>query len=250
MKWSSPLSALLASTASFVSANPVASRELKLFNLKILSPINANLNGRYLTINPDGSVGIFSDHPVVTGSIPPKVPVPPSVPSADTAAAKPPPGAKFYVTQAGPTGSPDASHYELHSYPIGIVDHALGLNGTAKDGIRYLVDVTNPSYNASAGSDGGNSPDWKSFTLDNYGSNNVDANGDDGRAEIDIEINLAKRIPPPMPLNGFYYGSNGHGKWVLIQRGSNTFVAAWYDGTSYVTQNYRLVDITYEPADA
>ena len=223
-------------------------------------------------------MGIFTDRPVDTGLIPPSVPVPPSASASSPDASgkpKPPPAATFYVTQSGPTGSSAASYYELHSYPIGIVDHALGLNGSATDSIRYLVDVTNPNRTASAGSGGGNTPDYKSFTLGNFNSNvgGSSDNGDDGRAEIDIEINLTKRLPPSLPLNGFSYGGTGHGKWLLVQRGSNTFVAGWYDGefapppsllyfaslyrqltmhlgTSIILQNYRLVDITYEPATA
>ncbi|ERT03086.1 uncharacterized protein SPSK_09650 [Sporothrix schenckii 1099-18] len=251
MKWSSSLSALLASTAAFVSASPVASRELKLYNLKIVAPLASNLNGRYLSINPDGSVGIYSNHPVDTGGVPPSAPVPPSASSSPASGqAQPPPAAKFYVTQSGPTGSPAASYYELHTYPIGIVDHALGLNGSATAGLRHLVDVVNPGA-AGAGTGGDNAPDWKSFTLDNFdtlagGDDKGDDNGAEGRAEIDI----AKRIPPPLPLNGFSYGGSDHGKWLVFPRGSNTFVVAWYDGTSIITQNYRSVDIIYEPTTA
>lgn len=192
-----------------------------------------------MSINSDGSVGIFTDRPVDTGSVPPSVPVPPSSSAESPSGSskpKPPPAATFYVAQSGPTGSSAASYYELHSYPIGIVDHALGLNGSATDNIRYLVDVTNPNRSSNVGSggvDGGSStPDWKSFTLGNFNSNvgGSGDDGDDGRAEIDIEINLTKRLPPPLPLNGFSYGGTGHGKWLLVQRGSNNFVAGWYDG--------------------
>ncbi|CAK7228427.1 hypothetical protein SBRCBS47491_006901 [Sporothrix bragantina] len=251
MKWFTSLQTIVVSSAALASASPVTPRSLKLYKLKIVAPLAPNLNDRYLSISPDGTVGVYTNQPEYLGGVPPSVPVPVSPSSAaasiDSASARPQPpqDAQFYITPSGkPSGSADA-HYELHTYPIGIIDHALGLNGSSTDGLRYLVDVVGPNRTSAgnAGGAGGSSPDCQSFTLGRFDS------GDNSTSEATID----KRIAPPLPLYTFSYDGashgTGHSSWLLMQDGSNTFAAAWYDGYSVITQNYRRVDIVYEPAD-
>ncbi|CAK7223463.1 hypothetical protein SCUCBS95973_005188 [Sporothrix curviconia] len=258
MKWSTSLQTIVVSTAALVFASPVSSRSLKLYKLKIVAPMASNLNERYLSIDTDGTVGVFTNQPAYVGGVPPRVPVPvspslsPSPSSALTestgAKPQPPPAAEFFVTSTGtPSGSADA-HYALHTYPVGIIDHALGLNGSATDGLRFLVDVASPNKTStgSAGGPGGPLPDCSSFTLSRFDSGDDDNNNSSSSSSSDAAVD--KRIPPPLPLYVFSYGT-GHGSWLLMQGGSNTFAVAWYDGVSPITENYRRVDIVYEAAD-
>lgn len=147
---------------------------------------------------------------------------PPVVPVRDSA--------RFYVTAAGPAPA-DANHYELHTYPIGIVDHALALNRTGiSTGLMYLKDIASPNATRTNGPEGSR-VDWKSFTLGGFsetdaGSDNSDGDDDDS---VPGARRAVKRLPPPLLADGFSYGGSG-GKWVLIQRAAHAFVTAWYDG--------------------
>ncbi|CAK7202772.1 hypothetical protein SEUCBS139899_005499 [Sporothrix eucalyptigena] len=255
MKWTGSLQALAVSAATLVASSPVTLRSsLQLYKLKVVAPLVSSLNGRYLSINSDGTLGVPSSGLSGIGPIPPGAPVPPSSSSSSLvttgydAQPQAPPAAKFYVTSGGASNGGGGAHYELHSYPIGIIDHALGLNGSSSDGVRYLVDVANPNKTASNTNGGdGASPDWQSFTLGDFDSNsNGGTPGDEDALDISV---VDKRIPPPLPLNTFSYGGAGHGKWLLFQGANSGYIAAWYDGSSIILQNYRQVDIVYEPAD-
>lgn len=193
-------------------------------------------------------MGVQTTRSIDYGGVPPGVPVPPASGSGSGSPSKREPKplprepAKFYVTSAGTTGSAAATHYELHSYPIGIVDHVLALNGSASANVRYLTDLVSPSKAPATNGPngpGGNAPDWQSFTLSRYSpaDNSNDGSGSgsggggagDGDDDSNHHAALDKRLPPPALLNEFSYGG-GSGHWILVQRATNDFVVQWYDG--------------------
>ena len=60
-------------------------------------------------------------------------------------------------------GRGGAGLYELHRYPVGIVDHALALVGAEARGLMDLTDVPNPAVTKFPT---GTKCDWDSFSLD------------------------------------------------------------------------------------
>ena len=105
--------------------------------------------------------------------------------------------------------------FELHQYPVGIIDHALALVGPAKASLRSLSDLTNPGAAASAGSTGP-AADWTSFTL-TRGS--LSAGASAGGAD--------RATTPQAPQ--LSYAQKG-GKWLALPKGGNDWTVSWYDG--------------------
>ena len=155
------------------------------------------MNGKFLCIQPNGEVGVYSPDGVIQGRaghglVLPLVPMP----TEDAAPAAVPTPAQFYVSKANHTGGSDEHLYELHTCPTGIVDHALALNGTSR--LLFLRDVANPSGVQTNGP-GGHKLDWQSFTLGDLG----------GTADV-AAADLTGRMPPPLLANGLSYaGSDG-----------------------------------------
>ncbi|EPE08268.1 hypothetical protein F503_01051 [Ophiostoma piceae UAMH 11346] len=246
MKGLTTISAVVAGmafVASAVSAGPQEPRDkpIRTLQLTVVAPTASSVNGKFLSIQPNGEVGVYSPNGVIQGKaghglVPPLAPTPPE----DPASAAAPTPAQFYVSSANSTSGSYEHLYELHTYPIGIVDHALALNGTSS--LLFLRDVANPS-SAQTNGPGGYKLDWQSFTLGDLGG---DSYGDGGTADVDAS-DLAGRVPPPLLANGLSYAGS-KGRWVLIQKGAHSYAAAWYDGTSIIAQNYVLIDIAYEEA--
>ena len=99
-----------------------------------------------------------------------------------------------------PSGTGQKGMYELHTYPVGVVDHALGLVGN-NGGLLQLTDVTMP---ASTTFPVGTTCDWTSFSLG--GSRDPDTEGDT------LQYNGAK------------------GKWVAFPGASGTWKVTWLTG--------------------
>ena len=98
-----------------------------------------------------------------------------------------------------PSGTGQKGLYELHTYPIGIVDHALGLVGNG--GLLQLTDVAQP---ASTTFPVGTTCDWTSFSLG--GSRDPDIKGD------------------TLQYNG------ARGKWVAFPGAGGSWKVTWLTG--------------------
>ncbi len=93
---------------------------------------------------------------------------------------------------------------ELHTYPVGIVDHALGLVGAEQTGLLNFQDVTNP---AATSVPVGTTLDWTSFKL--------------AQAPATAD----------KPANTVTYARDSQGgKWVAFPAGSNAWSVKWKDG--------------------
>ncbi|KAI0394871.1 hypothetical protein F5Y17DRAFT_231712 [Xylariaceae sp. FL0594] len=131
MKWSGLLLSLGLLTCSVLAApHPGPSDGLDLYKLKIKSPSNAELEGRYLSLN-GSDVGLF----------------------VGTEAS----AIKVYQTTSQRKGC-----NQLHTYPIGIIDHALALVGPPE--IMTLSDIANP---AKVVPDDGQVMLWDTFKVSN-----------------------------------------------------------------------------------
>ncbi|EON96892.1 hypothetical protein UCRPA7_7698 [Phaeoacremonium minimum UCRPA7] len=182
MKWLS-----LALFASAAVASPVAPRDdLTVYSLKVSSR-TAGLDGSYLACN-GSTVGVYQA----------KQPV------------------KVYTV---PSGTGQKGMYELHTYPVGVVDHALGLVGN-NGGLLQLTDVTMP---ASTTFPVGTTCDWTSFSLG--GSRDPDTEGDT------LQYNGAK------------------GKWVAFPGASGTWKVTWLTGSAIVVQDYIPIDVVLEKSE-
>ena len=102
----------------------------------------------------------------------------------------------FYPRSGGGDGK-----VSLHTYPVGIIDHALALVGREKTALRTLTNLANP---ASSAFPAGTSADWTSFTMTrSSGGNAVDG----GRAAGVEELAVAKQgqwIAMPKTNNDWY----------------------------------------------
>lgn len=184
MKWQT-LSGLLVATTGLASPiNPVAARadNPDVYNLRISSETKS-LDGRYLTVNGSNEVGLFPTAPVLQVTM---------VPSGDSGTV------------------------ELHTYPVGIVDHALAVVGS--EGLLPFVEIVNPARSSSCAR--GSQCDWTSF-------------------------GVAK--DPPQLLT-YVRGPEDKGMWVAIKATKNEWTVKWKDaGKGFTTENYIPIQIVYEP---
>ncbi|KAK8084331.1 hypothetical protein PG997_005602 [Apiospora hydei] len=113
-------------------------------------------------------------------------------------------GDKFMMVKVYPASSSKPGCSTLHTYPIGIVDHAVAINGTSA--FRDFVDVTQP-----AGLSASNSmTNWNSFKM----------------ADNLLKLDMG-------------------GKWVAFPDGNGGYNVKWFDGQSFVTQDYIPISIKY-----
>ena len=79
-------------------------------------------------------------------------------------------GGKVGISAAAPLSfyprSGSDGKVELHSYPIGIMDHALGLVGKTRDSLKAFTDLANPAATAFPAD---TVADWTSFTMSGTG---------------------------------------------------------------------------------
>ncbi|KAI3320275.1 hypothetical protein HD806DRAFT_507000 [Xylariaceae sp. AK1471] len=97
---------------------------------------------------------------------------------------------------------------QLHTYPVGIVDHALGLVGTP--GFMTLTDMVNPEGAAPAD---GRVTQWDTFRI----SNNKLTN-------------------------------DGRGSWLAFPAAENSWRVKWTDGSTMMTDDYMPIDVMMEAA--
>ncbi|KAI5919641.1 hypothetical protein F4810DRAFT_686404 [Camillea tinctor] len=166
--------------ATSVAAAPLTSRQesnggLDLFKLKLTSP-NADLDGKYLAMNGE-TLGIFEGD--------------------DTSPVR------VYQTDSSKEGLK-----ELHTYPVGIVDHSLGLKGPP--GLMTFVDMVSPG---SADPGDGQIVAYDTFRMT------------EGKVT-----------------------NNGDGQWLAFPGQDQSWQVKWSDGTSVITTDYMVVEIAYEDA--
>ncbi|KAI0018004.1 hypothetical protein F4780DRAFT_563585 [Xylariomycetidae sp. FL0641] len=181
MKFTSQLFSLgLAATSAL--ATPLSTRQddgLDLFQLQISSP-SMELDGRFLAMSGN-ELGIFEGD--------------------DTSPVR------VYQTDGQKAGCK-----ELHTYPVGFVDHSLGLVGDSETpGFLQFVDLVNP---------GGKPTDdsvalWDTFRV-----------SDDGRLTND-----------------------GEGSWLAFPgEDEGAWTVRWSDGSAMMTQNYLPIEVMYKSA--
>ncbi|KAI1348541.1 hypothetical protein F5Y01DRAFT_306734 [Xylaria sp. FL0043] len=171
MKWTTAILSL-GFIASNVEAAPTDG--LDLFKLKVTSSV-PELDGRYLSSNAS-TLGVYGDDisPI-----------------------------RVYQTESKKEGCS-----QLHTYPIGIVDHALALVGT--DGLMSLTDMVNPSGAKPAD---GQVMLWDTFQVAN------------GRLTND-----------------------GQGRWVAFPGAQDSWSVKWTDGSVFMPADYMPVELMMEPA--
>ncbi|KAI0430529.1 hypothetical protein F5Y09DRAFT_226905 [Xylaria sp. FL1042] len=171
MKW---ITALL--SLGFIASNVKAAPTdgLDLFKLKVSSSVS-ELNDRYLASNAS-ALGVYD------GDISP-----------------------IRVYQ---TGSKKAGCSQLHTYPVGIVDHALALVGS--DGLMTLTDMVNPSGAKPAD---GQVMEWDTFRVSDSKLTN-----------------------------------DGQGRWVAFPGVKDSWSVKWTDGSVFMPAMYMPIEIVMEPA--
>ncbi|KAI1431044.1 hypothetical protein GGR50DRAFT_690042 [Xylaria sp. CBS 124048] len=172
MKWSTAILSL-----GFIASNVYAAptEGLALFKLKVSSDFK-ELDGHYLSLD-SATLGIHK-------------------------------GDDISAIRVFPTSSEKTGYSELHTYPIGIVDHALGLIGY--DGLLALKDTVNP---AGVKPQEGQVFEWDTFQV----------------------------------VNG-KLTNHGEGKWLAFPSARDGWTVNWSDGTGFVTTDYMPVEISLEPA--
>ncbi|KAI1128341.1 hypothetical protein F5Y10DRAFT_265252 [Nemania abortiva] len=172
MKWATAIFSL-GFVASNVQAAPMDG--LDLFKLKISSNV-PEIDGHYLAMNAS-TLGIYEGD--------------------DTSAVR------VYQSSSEKKGCT-----ELHTYPVGIVDHALGLVGS--NGLMTLTDMVNP-----AGTKPGDGVEalWDAFRVSNSRLTN-----------------------------------DGKGTWVAFPTGTTSWSVKWADGSAFMTTDYMPVEIMMESA--
>ncbi|KAI1757978.1 hypothetical protein F4782DRAFT_5338 [Xylaria castorea] len=170
MKWVTAILSL-GSIASIVQAAPAAGPDL--FKLKISSSMK-ELDGHYLASNAS-ILGIYRNDDIS--------PI------------------RVYQTSSEKKGCS-----ELHTYPIGIVDHSLGLVGS--NGLMTLTDMVNPSGAKPAD---GLVAEWDSFRI------------------TDSKLT-----------------NDGDGSWVIFPLTKNSWAVKWTDGSAFMTTDYMPAEIVME----
>ncbi|KAI0450804.1 hypothetical protein F5B21DRAFT_410685 [Xylaria acuta] len=172
MKWATAILSL-GYIASNVQAAPAAG--LELFKLKVSSSVK-ELDGHYLASNAS-TLGIYRSDDVS--------PI------------------RVYQTSSEKKGCS-----QLHTYPVGIVDHALGLVGS--NGLMTLTDMVNPSGAKPAD---GLVTEWDSFRI------------------ADSKLT-----------------NDGEGSWVVFPVSKNSWSVKWTDGSAFMTTDYMPAEIVMEAA--
>lgn len=165
------LSVALVATSTW--AAPLVGRQddIQLYQLQVSSPGHDTLDGQYLMTNGTTLGFLLSAEPPL----------------------------QVYTTESSKDGL-----MEIHTYPIGIVNHALGLHGPK--GLMNLVDMVNPQ---------GEKDDdvvqvWDTFRM-----------ADDGEL-----------------LN------DGGGQWYTFPVRRGGYIVKWYDGSLGITDDYLPVKIS------
>ena len=190
MKWLSALSALSLATVAAATPVPQLGQQLSIYRLKLESSFKT-LHGRYLSVNttsmgPGGTsrVGFFQ---------------------------------KGQPLEVYTVKSPDFNEkfglLELHTWPIGIVDHVIGIAGSSS--MSSLVGITNPA-NPNLSTPKPPVVSWNMFHFD----------GNEKNGTVDYQRGSANWISRPVTASG--YG-----------------VELW-DGTGNIPQDYQRVTLKYE----
>ncbi|KAL8387761.1 hypothetical protein RB595_009688 [Gaeumannomyces hyphopodioides] len=116
---------------------------------------------------------------------------------------------------------------QLHTWPAGIVDSVLGLVGTG--GLTTLTEISSPD---SITYPVGTSADWKSWAL----------------IQGPAAAAAAKRVGASKNL--LDYAGSRTGRWAAFPRANKEWVVTWLEGTTFVPENYMIVDVVYEPVEA
>ncbi|KAI2617839.1 hypothetical protein GGR54DRAFT_640923 [Hypoxylon sp. NC1633] len=175
MKWSVNLLPL-GLLAAFATASPVAKRQLDLYQLQISCPANKNVDGRFLSMK-NSTLGLFE-------------------------------GDDVSPVQVYPTNSEKEGCSELHTYPIGIIDHSIGLVG--EPSLLTLVDMINPN---TVDPGDGNVAMWDTFRMaDGKVSNNID------------------------------------GQWLAFPGSGDSWQVKWSDGSDAITADFMVVDVLAKSA--
>ncbi|RYO89236.1 hypothetical protein DL766_004544 [Monosporascus sp. MC13-8B] len=168
----------LALVASSTWAAPVAGRQddLTLYQLQISSPHYPQIDGQWIVSN-GSTLGLFvEDQPPV----------------------------QVFTLESEKKGL-----VELHTYPIGIVDHALGLHGPP--GLLTFVDLPNPRM----------------------------GDPEDGMVKVWDTF----RVSGGKLVNG------GEGEWYTFPLQTGGWVVKWYDGSIAIIANYMPVEILMREVD-
>ncbi|KAJ2984812.1 hypothetical protein NUW58_g5865 [Xylaria curta] len=172
MKWTTAILSL-GFIASNVQAAPAAG--LDLFKLKISSSVK-ELDGQYLASNAS-KLGVYRGEDVA--------PV------------------RVYQTSSEKKGCT-----QLHTYPVGIVDHAIALVGSG--GLMTLSEMVNPSGTKPGD---GLAMEWDTFRVSNSRLTN-----------------------------------DGKGTWIAFPTTKNSWSVKWTDGSAFMTTDYMPVEIVMEAA--
>ncbi|KAL7622593.1 hypothetical protein AAE478_008103 [Parahypoxylon ruwenzoriense] len=175
MQWATRLFSLCF-LAACASAAPVVERQLDLYQLQISCPANKKVDGRFLALD-NNTLGVFDGEDIE--------PV------------------KVYTVESQKEGL-----NELHTYPVGIVDHSIGLLGPP--GLLTLVDMMNP-HNVQPGE--GTIAQWDTFRVD------------DGKVTND-----------------------GAGQWLAFPGPRDTWKVKWSDGSAVITADFMPVEVLYKSA--
>ncbi|KAK7754552.1 hypothetical protein SLS62_003573 [Diatrype stigma] len=167
----------LALVATSTWASPLVGRQsdLQLYQLQVSSPGHDTIDGQYLVANGT-DIGVMLDS---------QTPV------------------QVYTTPS----SKEGGLLELHTYPVGIVDHAIGLHGPP--GLMNMVDLANPKGKTTDDDNVVNV--WDTFRL--------------------VEEKLT---------------NDGTGKWYAFPTQRGGYVVKWYDGSIGITDDYTPVEIIME----
>ncbi|KAK8068929.1 hypothetical protein PG994_005545 [Apiospora phragmitis] len=114
-------------------------------------------------------------------------------------------GDNYMTVQVYPASSQKAGCSTLHTYPIGIVDHAIAVTG--QGAFRDFVDVTMPAGLSTAAN---STTNWNSFKM----------------AEDSLKLDMG-------------------GQWVALADPDDGWNVKWFDGESTVNQNYIPITIKY-----
>ncbi|KAI1134569.1 hypothetical protein F5Y05DRAFT_397523 [Hypoxylon sp. FL0543] len=162
--------------AAFVTAAPIVERQLDLYQLQVSCPANKKLDGRFLAMK-NNTLGVYDGD--------------------DTSPVK------VYTVDSQKEGCT-----ELHTYPVGIVDHSIGLLGPPS--LLTLVDMTNPR---TVQPGDGNVAQWDTFRIS------------DGKLTNDAE-----------------------GQWLAFPGSGNSWNVKWSDGSAAITADFMVVDVLYKSA--
>ncbi|XXG95358.1 hypothetical protein Hte_001620 [Hypoxylon texense] len=175
MKWTANLLSF-GLLAAFASAAPVVERQLDLYQLQISCPANKNVDGRFLSVK-NNTLGVYD-------------------------------GDDVSAVQVYPVESDKQGCSELHTYPVGIVDHTIGLMGPP--GLLTLVDMTNPR---TVQPGDGTVAQWDTFRIS------------DGKLSNDVD-----------------------GQWLAFPSQGNSWSLKWSDGSAMITADSMIVDVMYKSA--